>query len=254
MNIFINILGALFCLIIGYFFGSIPTAIWIGRAFFHQDPRDYGSHNAGGTNAGRLWGKKVGFLVIAIDMLKAVVPMWLCWALFTFIPFDGGQGLCAPATNVDAFGFNSSFVIPYPVYWLATIGCMVGHCWSCFSEFNGGKGVAVFMGIVVCSSWMIGFIPSLFYFAYLKATKHVSFAGIMTSVGCSLVAWIWAILCMAGVVPSNLYSLPMYGPTLLPSWIFASILTVLTIIIIIRHKENIKRLLAGTERKITWMK
>ena len=58
MNILINILAVLFCLILGYIFGSIPTAVWIGKIFFHRDPRLEGSKNAGGTNAGRLFGKK----------------------------------------------------------------------------------------------------------------------------------------------------------------------------------------------------
>ena len=89
MNILtINILAVLFCLVLGYFFGSIPTAVWVGKIFFHQDPRDYGSGNAGGTNAGRLWGKKVGFIVIMLDMIKTILPMYLCCVLFTFIKFD----------------------------------------------------------------------------------------------------------------------------------------------------------------------
>ena len=58
MNILFNILAVLFCLILGYIFGSIPTAVWIGKVFFHRDPRLEGSKNAGGTNAGRLFGKK----------------------------------------------------------------------------------------------------------------------------------------------------------------------------------------------------
>ena len=89
MNILvINILAVLFCLILGYLFGSIPTAVVIGKVFFHKDPRDYGSHNAGGTNAGRLFGKKIGFLVIVLDMLKTIAPMYLVCVLLTFIKFD----------------------------------------------------------------------------------------------------------------------------------------------------------------------
>ena len=89
MNILtINILVAIICLSLGYIFGSIPTAVWVGKIFFHQDPRDYGSHNAGGTNAGRLWGKKVGFVIILLDMIKTIAPLYICWACLTFIKFD----------------------------------------------------------------------------------------------------------------------------------------------------------------------
>ena len=59
-----NIGTVIFLLIFGYLIGSIPNAIWIGKLFFHKDPRDYGSGNAGGTNAGRVFGKGVGVIVI----------------------------------------------------------------------------------------------------------------------------------------------------------------------------------------------
>lgn len=253
MNILYNILAVLFCLLVGYFFGGIPTSIWVGKLFYHQDPREYGSHNPGGTNAGRLWGKKVGFAIILFDMFKAIFPMWLCWVLFTFIPFRG-QPLCPMITNVNQFGFNPSYIIPWPVYWCSALGCMIGHCWPVFAEFKGGKGVSVIMGICTCSSWMLGFIPGLLYFLILKITKHVSTASIITPVIFSFVSWIWAILMMTGAIPESLYALPMYGPTLLPSWIYATLISVLSLFVIFRHHENIKRLKEGTERKITWMK
>ena len=224
------------------------------QSFFNQDPRDYGSHNAGGTNAGRLWGKKIGVLIILIDMLKAIVSLWICWALLTLIPLDGQRGLVSPIEQVNNLGFNYSYVIPWPVYWIATFGCMVGHCWPIFADFKGGKGAAVFIGTLVFSSWLIGFIPCLIYLVILKITKYVSLASITTSISCTIVAWVWALLCIFGVIPPSLYSLPTYGANLLTSWVFAATLTVLTIIIIIRHFSNIKRLKNGTERKITWMK
>ena len=70
----------------------------------------------------------------------------------------------------------------------------------------------------------------------------------------SVVNWIWAILMMTGVIPHDFVLFPMYGPTLLPGWVFALCMTVCAILLIIRHKENIKRLKEGTERTITWMK
>ena len=82
-----NIFVPIICLIFGYLCGSFSFSIFIGKVFFHQDPRNYGSKNAGGTNAGRLWGKKFGLLVITLDMLKTILPMWICWAILTFVPF-----------------------------------------------------------------------------------------------------------------------------------------------------------------------
>ena len=126
MNIFlINILCVLFCLLFGYFVGSIPTAVWVGKVFFHQDPRNYGSHNAGGTNAGRLWGKKVGFLVIVLDMLKTITPIYIVWALFTFVKFnfsgvegvvDGTRALMPDAMHLYTPAAQA-YALQWPVYW-----------------------------------------------------------------------------------------------------------------------------------------
>ena len=63
------------CLVLGYLLGSIPFALVIGKVFYHTDVRKYGSGNLGGTNAGRVLGKKVGALVIVLDALKVVLAV-----------------------------------------------------------------------------------------------------------------------------------------------------------------------------------
>lgn len=251
INIIANISAAIFCLFLGYFFGSIPVSIVIGKVFFNQDPRDYGSKNAGGTNSGRLWGKKVGFLIIILDMIKTIAPIWICWALVTFVPL-GGKPLMQTVQNFYN-NFDSSYLIQWPVYWLAPLGTVIGHCWPMFAQFKGGKGVSNFMGIACGSSWMLGFLPGFIYFGLLKWKKYVSLAGMLQSVIVSLLYWTWAILNLVGVVKGFEW-LPSYGPTFDITWVAAIVITLMSIILIIRHHENIKRLLNGTERKIKWMK
>ena len=263
MNIFlINILVALFALIFGYLFGSIPTAVWVGKIFFHQDPRDYGSHNAGGTNAGRLWGKKVGFLIIAIDMIKTVAPVYICGLMFTYIKFhfsgidgvaDGYHALMPSAEYLYTAGANG-FAIKWGIYWLAAVGVIIGHCWPIFANFKGGKGVSCFMGTTVVSSWMLGLLPGLLYFATLKWKKYVSFASIMQAIITPAVTWIWVILVMTKVIPDGWRTFPMYGPSLFPDLTYGIVVTVMGILLIFRHRSNIQRIKAGTERKIKWMK
>ena len=90
MNIFINILVAFICLIIGYVLGSANISIPIGKLLFKQDPRDYGSHNCGATNCGRIWGKKYFFIVFFFDVFKTIAPLYLCWAILTFVPLNNG--------------------------------------------------------------------------------------------------------------------------------------------------------------------
>ena len=85
MNInIVNIVTALAAALLGYFVGAIPTGIIIGKVFFHKDIREYGSGNSGGTNAGRVLGKKIGLLVIILDMLKSVLVVYVVWAITTF--------------------------------------------------------------------------------------------------------------------------------------------------------------------------
>ncbi|MCR5185373.1 MAG: glycerol-3-phosphate acyltransferase, partial [Bacilli bacterium] len=97
-------------------------------------------------------------------------------------------------------------------------------------------------------------IPGLTYFLFLKITKKVSLTSIIVSILITVVTWVWIILFMLGVIPTNLMYLPMYGKTLCPSFVYGIVITFSCCVLVIRHKENIKRIKEGTERTITWMK
>ena len=255
MDIIYNILVALICLIFGYLIGSVSFAIIIGKVFYHQDPREHGSKNAGGTNAGRIWGKKVGLLVIILDMIKTIIPMWICWAILTYVKI-GDQPLLASTelyyTNPE---LASTYLINWPVYLLANFGSVIGHCWPIFYKFKGGKGVSAFMGTILGASWGMGWVPGLlWYFPILKKTKYVSFASITMTIVASIFAWIWAILTMTGVIQGSWCWFTFYGPTINCSWHYALIITLMAGLVIFKHRTNIERLRNGTERKIKWMK
>ena len=253
MNIFINILVAIICLILGYIFGSIPTAVWIGKLFFHRDPRLEGSKNAGGTNAGRLFGKKVGVLVIAIDMIKILIPVWLSFVILTYVKF-GDIYLLPRPREFSNQGFNFDYIIPWPVYWLTVVGCALGHCFPVFASFKGGKAVSVFIGTVGGTNWMIGFAPALvFYLGILKITKKVSLTSIICAGILALLSWSWSILVMTNIIPHDYMLLGMYGSTLCPGFVMSTCVTIEGLLLVLRHKENIIRLKNGTERTINWM-
>ena len=97
MNIFINILVAFICLVIGYILGSANISIPIGKLIFKQDPRDYGSHNCGATNCGRLWGSKYFFIVFFFDVIKTIAPLYICWSILTYVKFNNGMPLLPTA-------------------------------------------------------------------------------------------------------------------------------------------------------------
>lgn len=190
-----------------YLFGSIPWALIIGKVFYHTDIRTKGSGNLGGSNAGRVLGKKAGISVTVLDALKAFFVVMFCYYF-------------APNTCI-----------------VAGLACCVGHCFPIFANFRGGKAVATTMGYFLAVSifithhiwWQFLFIVICF-FAILYLCKMVS----VSSISAILIAVI------VSFVLKNDLSISL---SFLILWIFVTY----------RHKENIKRVINHTEKKITWM-
>lgn len=249
----INILTAFLLIIIGYLFGSIPNSIWIGKLFFHKDPRNYGSGNAGGTNAGRVFGKPIGALVIFLDALKVIIPLYLSWVILTKVNIYEGRPLMADVTTKYVYGINN-FPIKFPIYWLTTIGCFIGHCFPLFASFKGGKNVSCFYGLAIGTSWLFGIIPGLIFLLILKIKKYVSLSSIVSSWISALFALIWAILVETNIITGSTISVVTYGATFECNWLFALSLIFAASLLTYRHKPNIKRLKNHTESKIKWMK
>lgn len=239
-----NIGLAFFCLIIGYCFGSIPSGVWIGKLVFKQDPRDYGSHNSGGTNAARIWGFKYGFLVYLFDFLKAAIPLWAMWAFLTFVKFDGSPLI--PTTAEILSGNTENFVCQWPVYWLVSLGAVLGHCYPLYAQFQGGKAASVTFSTAIFGSWFVGLVSVLGFFISLKIKKYISLSSIIGSTLATLAAWL---TCIPGF---GQYA--MYGNTLASGYVFAIVMSLSAILLIFRHRSNIVRIKNGTERKITFLK
>ena len=249
-----NILISFLVIFIGYLFGSIPNGIWIGKVFFHKDPRDYGSGNSGGTNVGRVFGKKVGLIVIILDAIKAVLPLYLIWLFLIKVPLYNNLPLMPDIALKYSGADISGYMIQWPVYWLSVIGSSLGHCYPVFYKFNGGKNVAVYYGIAVSSGWMFGIIPGIIFFIVLKIKKWVSLASVSGAWFSVLLAWIWAILILAGVVNGSNVWLVNYGPALECNYVFALVMTFGAVILTIKHRSNFERIKNNTESKIKWMK
>ena len=239
-----NILVGFGALLLGYLLGSFPTGVFIGKVFFGKDPRDYGSHNSGGTNTGRVLGKPIGLLTIIIDALKASIAVYAVWAIITFTPIHD---------QLIIGGYDAG--VAY--YHLAGLAAAFGHCYSLFLRFKGGKAVACFVGLAVTVSWLFLAIAIVSFFSTLKASKYVSLSSIIMAISLSLAAWVLAILRLSGVYAGGLFTwnfglndlvLPAIGLE------FALVATVLAAFLIYRHRGNIARLREGTESKIGWMK
>lgn len=249
-----NIGVALLCLIIGYLFGSIPNGIWIGKLFFHKDPRDFGSKNSGGTNVGRVFGKKFGALVIFLDVMKVILPLYSVWAILIRVPMYNNLPL-VPRFAMFAFEQDvSGYAIQWPIYYLVAIGATIGHCLPVFAQFRGGKNVAVFYGIAIGTSWLCGIIPMLFFILILKIKKIVSIASLSSSWLAVLLSWIWTILILTSVLKGANMWIAGYGPSVQFGYVHSITLTFAATVLTIRHKSNIIKLKNGQENKIKWMK
>ena len=219
-----KILIGICCLIIGYLFGSISTAVILSKKIYKQDIRELGSKNSGATNMGRIFGLKVGFIIIILDMLKTCLPIWISYFVLKYTPL-------------------SQFNMAFYGYLISGLGAVIGHCFPLFYGFKGGKAVSSFGGFIVATCWFLIPIGLCFYLLLLKIQKTVSLTSIILSIVLS---------CLSFLLP------------LLPSWFmnfemesgiaYSITLCLIALILVIRHKDNIKRIIEGNERKIKWMK
>lgn len=201
-----------------YLLGSVPFGVLIARAY-GIDLRKVGSGNIGATNVSRALGRKWGYVCFALDTLKGLVPM--AAAKYAGLVSD------APRT-MDLLA------------WLA-VGCaaVVGHIFPVFLKFKGGKGVATGLGVV------IGAYP---YFT-------------VCAIG-ALAVWlvcvlIWRMVSLASMIAAAAFPLLFAGLIAAKAdWRFAQLWPLMAVaaamaaLIIARHKDNIRRILAGTEHKI----
>ena len=253
MNILVNILVALACVIIGYLLGSANISIPLGKMIFKQDPRDYGSHNCGATNCGRLWGKPYFFIVFFFDAFKTIAPLFICWAILTYVPMDNGLALLPKAYQMYA-GDISAYMIQWPIYWLACIGALLGNVFPLFTGFRGGKAASTYVGVTLATSWAFGICGAIAFFTTIFKSKYVSLSSIICGIVAAAVAWVWAILLILRVIPENYLFIISNGPLLYINYVYAIVMTIMVAVMIARHHQNIARLKAGNERKVGWIK
>jgi glycerol-3-phosphate acyltransferase PlsY len=199
-------------ILIAYVLGSIPNALWVGKTFKNIDVREHGSKNTGSTNAARVLGPKLGVFTLILDILKGALPTYLGIVL--------GANLLTRITGIDKLDII-----------VIGMAAILGHTFSLFLKFKGGKAVATTLGVFLVLVPYAILILLVVFFVIFGLTKYVSLASIVSAVA----------------LPITVYLTTRHIP-----------LTVLGIIIgllvIIRHKENIKRLINGTESKLTFSK
>lgn len=241
--VWINVAVVVVSLLAGYLFGSIPSGVIIGKVFFHKDPRDYYSHNSGGTNSGRVFGKKIGVTVIILDMIKTALPIYAIWATLTF---SGLRDYMVWSNGYDAAPLY---------YWMAGLAAAIGHCWPIYIHFKGGKAVSCYMGTNIMTSWVEFLFAGVTYLVIAGKKKIISLASIVTSIVGTVTAWVMFILALMIKTNTPFDLFYSWGFGFLPlfhfGWEFALVDTLIAPLLIFRHRANIKRLKEGTEAKTT---
>jgi glycerol-3-phosphate acyltransferase PlsY len=213
--------------LVAYLLGSIPFGLIIGKAQ-GLDVRDHGSRNIGATNVWRVLGKKFGLLTFFCDAAKGwlavVVGFWIYehwnWLLFEpasthlIVPWDRGvAGI------------------------LAAIGCILGHNFPVWLKLKGGKGVATSLGVIIGMMPLAALIVFAIWGIVFKVSRYVSLASLVAAVALPV-----TVIALMFLWPADFWG----G---VRGWAFFYFSCAAALLVIRRHRENIKRLVAGTENR-----
>jgi acyl phosphate:glycerol-3-phosphate acyltransferase len=151
----------LLLIVIAYLIGSIPTALWLGRAYFGIDIREYGSGNSGATNTFRVLGSRWGTFVMLVDILKGVVAT----SLYILLPYY----------LTDEWD-RTNFMIGLG------LAAVLGHIFPIWADFRGGKGVATLFGMILAIQPVVAACCIGVFILVLYLTRFVSLSSILASV------------------------------------------------------------------------
>ena len=205
--------------VISYLIGSISFSVIISKKMAGFDVREKGSGNAGSTNVLRTVGKKAAAITLLCDILKGVVSILLAILIGT-IWKDVDKEL---------------------ILQIAGIAVVVGHTFPIFFGFKGGKGVATSLGVLLMSNWQIGLICLVFALVLMALTK-------MVSLGSCGAAVLFPVLTL--FINDN-YTILTEGKSGRVYFVYS---VILAIIVLYNHRSNIKRMLNGTENKLSFGK
>lgn len=205
--------------IIAYCIGSVNFSVIFSKKFAGFDVREKGSGNAGSTNMLRSVGKKAAALTLICDILKGVVAISISMILGNIVP-----------------DINRELLIQ-----IAGIAVVLGHTFPIFFQFKGGKGVATSLGVLLMSNWQIGLICLVFALVLMLLTK-------MVSLGSCAAAVLFPVLTL--FINDN-YTVLTEGKSGSVYFVYSVILAVL---VLYNHRSNIKRILNGTENKLSFKK
>ncbi len=205
--------------IAAYLIGSINFAVIFAKAFLKRDVRELGSGNAGTTNVMRNAGFLPGFLTFVFDALKGFVACYMGQEIFEYLSKQSSAQLLAPIVGAYICG----------------VACMLGHVFPFFFGFKGGKGVATSVGIYAVCCPLAIIIGLMVFGIMLLISKYVSLSSVLAAI--------------TVVVLSIIVAIVSYK-TAAPIWPQILLTASMGVIVVSKHKDNIKRLIDGTESKV----
>lgn len=226
-----EILSVIIFCVIAYLLGSINFAIIFTKIFSHTDVREHGSGNAGMTNVMRTSGKLPGILTFLGDFFKGTFAVYLGKSCFLNV----ARMLCPYFEGEDL----AKYIHPDIVAFCVAIFCLLGHMYPIFFAFKGGKGVATIVGCAAAFSPFTGLIAFIIFLIVLFITKIVSISSIVAVTSAIPLAFIFFDRSSDYILFNGYQPLVATG-----------LMTVMTLMVVAKHHENIKRLISGTENKI----
>jgi glycerol-3-phosphate acyltransferase PlsY len=206
-------IGYILTALAAYLLGSIPFGFLVAKAK-GVDIRSVGSGNIGATNAMRVLGKPAGIFVLLMDALKGFGAVWLCqvWLCYSIPPQLAGA---------QQAGFETYAII-------AGIFAVLGHNYTCWLKFRGGKGIATTAGVYLALAPWAVLVALVVFILAIWVTKYVSVGSIAAALALPATVWIMS--------PTNLF--------------LGIVTTALGALAIYKHKSNFQRLIAGTENRL----
>lgn len=239
--------GTIISSIIGYLIGSFSWSIFISKKIYKIDIRDFYSKNAGATNISRILGKKLGFVVIFLDISKISIVMFITFGIS-----------CINYINYINFGSTS--------YYISSFFVLIGHSYPIYYKFKGGKTVSSFLGLLLMTNPYYFLIAIIIWWSTIFIWKQVSFSSILSALFIGLLCWIpqlsginiinfnGNLLQNSNIVWMNYLHYINYDNYYDSLFLINIIITLSAIFLIIKHHQNILRLLNRTEKKYNFKK
>lgn len=215
--------GTILFALIGYLIGSISNAVIVSKFFRNEDIRNKTSGNAGATNILRNYGKKLGIFVFFLDVMKSFLAVLIAWCFREYSGISWLSGIMIQVVGLAA---------------------IFGHIWPLYFKFKGGKGAASTVGFILAMQYPLAFIGAIIFFSIIFTTKKVSIGSMLSP----LIILILQIILVFIPYMSNVWSVPFMN--YYDWWVNSIFLGIISIVVILKHIPNIKRLINGEERSL----